>query len=528
MNREKHLKIRIKDLEIDEKYVIVNKEDSEALEVKAGDKVVLSNIYKPSGRAVATIILSEDLVNRGEIIIPRKITCKLDVKDDDEIRITPIHMPKSIEYIRKKISGMRLKYHEIKTIINEVVEGDIGKTEIMAFILSEHFSDMDIEEIESLTKAIYESGEIIEFEEETYDKHSIGGVPGNKVSLLIVPIIAASGLLIPKTSSRAITSPSGTADTMEVLANVNFNAEELKKIVYKTNGALVWGGGLNLAPADDIIIKVEKNMSLDPIPQMIASIMAKKMAAGIKTMILDIPVGKGTKMESIEEAVEFARLFIELGNRMKIRVQSGITYGEQPVGHTVGPALEAREALEALMNPNNAPASLVEKSCSLAGLLLEMGGKTSLGTGYQLAKDILSSGKAYEKMREIIEAQGGNPNITPEEVPIGEYKYEVYAPVDGFITNVSNKAIAEIARAAGAPKDKGAGILLHVKRGRKICAGDKILEIYAERSVKLQDAVKILEKTHPIVIEGMLLKTIPERQLYTFTQYYSSQGSSSA
>lgn len=386
---------------------------------------------------------------------------------------------------------------------------------------------MDMDEVENLTRAIIESGEIIEFDKPAYDKHSIGGVPGNKVSLLIVPIVASSGLLIPKTSSRAITSPSGTADTMEVLADVEFSVDEFREIAIKTNGALIWGGALNLAPADDIIIRVEKTMGIDPIPQMLASIMAKKMAAGINTMVLDIPIGKETKMESVDDAINFGRLAIELGSRLNIRVQAGITYGEQPVGHNVGPALEAKEALEALINPKEAPASLIEKSCSLAGLLLEMGGKAPVGRGYQLAKEILFSGKAYEKMKEIIEAQGGNPNITPEEVPIGRYKYEVYAPVDGFVTKVSNKAIVEIARAAGTPKDKGAGVILHVKRGRKVSANDIIMEIYAERSVKLQEAIRILEKTPPIVIEGMLLKTIPERQIYTFFHHESSQGSDS-
>ena len=528
MTQDKNvLKAVVKDFEIDENYVIVNRRYSEILEIKPGDRVIVSNVSSSNKKTISIIIISDDLIEEDEVLIPRKIAEKMKVKNNEYVEIRQAHTPKSIDYIKEKLNGKKLDYPKIKTIIDEMVEGKIGKTEIMSFVLSEQFSDMNMDEIESLTRAIYESGEIIEFGKPTYDKHSIGGVPGNKVSLLIVPIIAASGLLIPKTSSRAITSASGTADTMEVLADVNFSVEELKRIVSKTNGALIWGGALNLAPADDIIIRVEKTMSIDPIPQMIASIMAKKLAAGIKTMVLDIPVGKGTKMMNIDNAINFARSFIELGNKVEIRVQAGVTYGEQPVGHNVGPALEAKEALKALIDPENAPASLIEKSCSLAGLLLEMGGKAPLGMGYQLAKEILKSGKAYGKMKKIVEAQGGDPNITPNEIPVGEYKYEVYAPVDGFVTQVSNKAIVEIARAAGTPKDKGAGIILYVKRGRKVNARDKILEIYAERSVKLQDAISILENMPPVIIEGMLLKTIPERQIYTFSHYYSSQGSSS-
>ena len=517
----------IKDLTIDEAIVIINHEDAEELELKAGDKVFVYDPAKTNLRTTATLILSRDLVERGRIILSSRIASKIDVSEASPIKITQAPPPKSIDYIKEKMKGGKLDQVKIKTIIDEMVEGTVGKVEIMSFVLSEKFYGMDMDEIEYLTRAIYESGEIIEFDKPAYDKHSIGGVPGNKVSLLIVPIIAASGLLIPKTSSRAITSPSGTADTMEVLADVNLSVEEFKEVAEKTNGALIWGGALNLAPADDIIIRVERIMGLDPVPQMLASIMGKKMAAGINTMVLDIPVGKETKMENIDKAIDFARKVIELGNRIGIRVQAGITYGEQPVGHNIGPALEAKEALEALINPQEAPASLVEKSCSLAGLLLEMSGKAPLGMGHQLAKDVLYSGKAYEKMKEIIEAQGGDPNIKPEEIPLGEYKYEVYAPVDGFVTQVSNRALKEIARAAGAPKDKGAGLILHVKRGRKVTARDKILEIYAERSVRLQDAIRVLETMPPIVIEGMLLRTIPERQIYTFSHYESSQGSSS-
>jgi len=527
MRGKDRLRISLKDFEYDEKIAIINKIDAHKLEVKSGDKISITNLKNKNIKSIFTVALSNDLINEGEIIIPSSHAEKLGFKNGDIVKIAQTHKPESIELIKKKIGGEKLEKGEIRTIINEIVDGLLGKTEIMGFIMAQKYIGMDMDEIEALTRAIVNTGEKIEFRRPTYDKHSIGGVPGNKVSLLIVPIIASAGLLIPKTSSRAITSPSGTADTMEVLANVNLTLEEFMDVANKVGGALIWGGALNLAPADDIIINAEKTLRLDPIPQMLASIMAKKMAAGIKTMVLDIPVGKETKMENIDDAMNFARLVIELGNRLGIRVQAGITYGEQPVGHNVGPALEAKEALEALINPKDAPASLIEKSCSLAGLLLEMSGKAPIGMGHKLAKDILYSGKAYQKMKEIIEAQGGNPNIKPDEIPVGQYKYEVYAPVDGFITKVSNSSIIQIARAAGAPKEKGAGIILHVKRGRKVTAGQKILEVYAERSVKLQDAVHVLESNPPVIIEGMLLKTVPERTIYTMQSDSYSQGSSS-
>jgi len=298
---------------------------------------------------------------------------------------------------------------------------------------------------------------------------------------------------------------------MEVLADVEFTASELKEIALKAGGAIAWGGKLGIAPADDILIRVEYPLSIDPTGQMLASIMAKKLATGVNNMVLDVPVGSGAKVETMEEASALCMRFMELGEKLGIQVQCGITYGGQPVGHTVGPALEAQEALRALMGKG--PSSLIEKSVSLAGLLLEMGGVTSAGRGYEAAKDILLKRRAYEKMKEIIEAQGGDPNIRPEDIEIGKYRHVVYAPVDGFVTSVDNVTIVDIARAAGAPLDKGAGLSIEVKRGHKVKKGQKVLEIFAERSIKLQDAVSILRRRSPIVIEGMLLKVVPEKKI---------------
>lgn len=520
MEEEKgFVKVKVFDIETEEKIVLIARGNATRLDLKSQDKIIIQS--KDGKRSYATLYISTMVEGENLIYISSNLAGELGVKSGDAVKVTLAPIPKSIQYIKKKINGQKLEANEIHQIVKDIVDGYIGPVEIMGYTLAVNYVGMDMDEIEALTRAMYETGNIIEFDVPTYDKHSIGGVPGNKVSLLIVPIVAAAGLLIPKTSSKAITSPTGTADTMEVLADVEFDAEEFKEIVDNTGGAIVWGGKLELAPADDIIIRAERTLSLDPVPQMIASIMAKKMATGIKHLVLDIPSGVGTKMVTVEEASSFGRLFIELGERLGMRAQCGITYGAQPVGHAVGPALEAREALEALIN--DGPASLIEKATSLAGILLEMGGKAPIGYGYSLAKEILRNGEAYQKMKEIIEAQGGNPNIKPEEIPIGDYHYEVFAPVDGFVTDVSNVAVAAIARAAGAPKDKGAGVILHVKRGHKVTKGEKILDIYAERSTRLQDAVGVLHSTRPIIIEGMLLKTIPERPIYT----YFSQGSSS-
>jgi AMP phosphorylase len=506
------LKARIIDIITGEKSIILNEEDAKNLMLKLNDRVRLNrcDVSTTTGICESIVCFTEitkTLVNPGEIGIYRDILRDFPVKDGENIEVNPAPTPLSVEYIKKKMKGKNLTKSEITQIIKDVVSYSLSQIEIAAFLMAEEYVGMNMDEIENLTRAIAENGNIIDFEEPVVDKHSIGGVPGNKVSLLIVPIVASAGLKIPKTSSRAITSPSGTADTMEVLTQVNFSAGELKRILKKTGGFIVWGGSLNIAPADDIFIRIEHVLSIDPLSQMLASIMAKKLAMNIKTLVLDIPVGKGAKAENFDEARKIANQFIELGSRLDIRVRCGITYGGQPVGHTIGPALEAKEALETLMG--SGPKSLIEKSTALAGILFEMTGLATKGGGQDMAKDILKSGKAYQKMKEIIEAQGGNPNIKPDEIPLGDKRYVVVAPTDGYISSISNSAINAIARAAGAPLDKGAGVKLYAKMGYAVKKGDPIIEIYAERSTKLKEAIDIISKNPPFMIEGMLLEEVP-------------------
>jgi AMP phosphorylase len=241
---------------------------------------------------------------------------------------------------------------------------------------------------------------------------------------------------------------------------------------------------------------------------MIASILAKKLAVGTDFLVLDVPTGEGAKINSPEEARRVGNRFIEMGSKLGMRIRCGVTYGGQPVGHAVGPALEAREALQTL--EGTGPVSLVEKATGLAGMLLEMGGKAAAGSGQVLAQEILQSGKAIKKMREIIESQGGDPNLKSEQIVVGPQKQSITAPADGYVTHVSNIFINQIARATGAPGEKGSGVVLHLKRGHKVSKGEPILDIYAERQSKLEQAYSLVAKLQPITIEGMLLEKIPE------------------
>lgn len=499
------LKAKILDISTGRREILLNANDLERLMIRLHDRVRVSNNHQS---ATAVVEVTDSLVKPGFAGIGLELKTEIDAWDGSPISLTVLEPPASVKHIRKKMRGEALGKEEVLSIIRDAVNGNLNEMELAAFLLAQHFVGMGLKETQSLTEAMVETGDRMEFDRPVYDKHSVGGVPGNKISLLVVPIVAAAGLLIPKTSSRAITSPSGTADTMSVLAPVKFTADELKRLALKTNGAIVWGGGLNLAPADDVFINVEHVLNIDPESQMLASILSKKLAVGADNLVIDLPTGMECKIETKEQARELSNKFSQLARNLGIQIRCAITYGGQPIGHAVGPALEAREALSALAGKG--PTSLIEKSTAIAGLLLELSGRAAKGQGQPLAKEILESGKALRKMKEIIEAQGGDPNISPDDIPIGKHKATVKAPCDGWITVVSNHTITAIARAAGAPAEKDAGVILSGKIGRKVEKGEVVIEIYAERESKLDYALSIAGRTSPFTIEGMLLEELPE------------------
>lgn len=490
--------------------VILNDEDVKDLGLHPNDRV---NLFAKRKATVAIVNTTKTFVGRGEIGVNREVKKACELKDGDAISLTPAERPKSIEYIRKKMMGVALGESDYDAIIKDVIANNLSEVELTAFVSALYINKMSMDETVFLTKKMAENGEMLKLKKKPiFDKHSIGGVPGNKISLLVVPIVAAAGLTIPKTSSRAITSACGTADIMEVLAPVTFNASEIERIVNKANGLIAWGGGVNLAPADDIFIRVEYPLSIDPLA--VASVMAKKYAVGADFVVIDIPMGDGTKVADMEEAKRLARDFVELGERIGIYVECAITYGDKPIGRAVGPALEAKEALKALEGEGTS--SLVEKSTDIAGILLEAGGVAKKGEGKQAALEILNSGKALAKMREIIAAQGGDPKVTSEDVQVGKYREKVVSAKGGYVTHILNTAIVQIARAAGAPKDRGAGILLHIGKGEKVEKGSVLFEIYADSEYKAEQSLKIATQMQPVVLEGMLLKRIPE---YTIFEY---------
>jgi AMP phosphorylase len=434
----------------------------------------------------------------------------LGVKEDENVNVQLAALPESLFNIRAKLHGERLLDKDIVAIVKDVVERHLSTVEIAAFLTALSIHGLSTGETEALSRAMISTGKTIDFGEgPILDKHSVGGIPGDKTSMLVVPIVAAAGFTIPKTSSRAITSPAGTADRVETLCPVNLSIKEIKEVVAKTNGCLVWGGSLELAPADDLFIQVEYPLGIDPM--LLPSILSKKKAIGATHVVIDIPTGMGAKIKTRTEAYTLASDFVDMGKRLGLNIQCALTFGEQPLGYGVGPALEAREALTTLMG--GGPSDLREKAVSLAGMLFEM---VDVENPRGMAEEMIDSGKAMKKLREIIEAQGGDPAVKPEDLPIGSESVKVRSQQAGKVLWLSTDDIVRIAREAGAPKEKGAGVVLHAKLGGDVHKNGVLFEIYAERSSKLESALELAGQLSPIMLskkpeERMILDKVPEK-----------------
>lgn len=404
----------------------------------------------------------------------------------------------AISAIRKKLLGKELHYKEIFAIMDEISNkkfGDILTTYFAASGYSKGFSN---QELYYLTKAMVETGEKLEFKGIVADKHSIGGVPGTRTTPIVVAIVAAAGFKIPKSSSRAITTPDGTADDMEVLAPVTLSKKQIYEVVAKTNGCIVWGGSFNLAPADDAIIQIEKPLGFESFDKVLVSIMAKKIAFGSNHVVIDIPWGKSVKVHSLTDAQRLGNKFVFLAKKFKIKLKPLIHRTDEPAGRGIGPVLEIREALRVLQQTKNRPLDLEIRAVNLTSNLLDLCLSDSsdelkkeikdiYGNAFGWATDLLQSGRAFEKFKEIVKAQGGNPLLDSEALPLGKHVFEEKADKAGVIKELNSKNITSIAKILGAPKQKSAGIYLNKKIGDKILKDETIYTLFSENVYNLKE-----------------------------------------
>ncbi len=481
------------DLEADHPIVVLNKEDARRIGVYSGARVEMRH---GNEHVIAVVDETEKVVPPGEIGLFENILRKFSSLPK-VLEVLPSPDPKSVLYIRKKLDGKRLKPDEIHEIIMDVVDERLTSAEAAAFISASYIYGLNLDETVALTNAIVDSGEQIRIDKHpVIDKHCIGGVPNNRTTMLYVPILASLGFYVPKTSSRAITSPAGTADTMEVLAPVDLTAEEIKEITESVGGVMAWGGGTKIAAADDKLIAIRRPLALDPRGMLLASIMAKKKAVSSEYVLIDIPVGEGAKLPSVRAGEDLARDFITLGERLGMHVKVVITDGSAPIGRGIGPVLEARDVL--LILEGKGPQDLREKGTELVAHMLAFVKDMDYETAKRLAEKQIDSGAALKKMREIIEAQGGDPDVKPEDLKPAKYSETIYADKDGVVTRINNKAIATIARMAGAPFEKGAGLYLHRVRGDRVKKGDPLYTVYSASKTLLKDTLELGLKPYTV------------------------------
>jgi len=401
----------------------------------------------------------------------------------------------AIKAIQKKLVGKRLTYKEIYAIMDEIAHERLSDILTTYFVASSFKEGYTEEELYFFTKAMVETGSRLKFKGIVADKHSVGGIAGTRTTMIVIPIIASAGFKIPKISSRAITTPAGTADVMESIANVDFSIDEIEKIVNKIGGCVVWNGKLNIAPADDIIIRVEEPLMFESFDKIIISVMSKKIAAGTTHLVLDLPYGKTAKIHRLSDAQKVAKKFESLAKKFNIRVAFDINEMLEPAGRGIGPILEARDVLYVLEQDVDRPLKLEAKALRLAGLLLDLcykDAKINLN-GEEEAKKILKNGLALKKFQEIVVAQGGIKEIKSSKLKLAKFKKDILAKTSGKIKDINNYNLNNIAKILGAPKDKQAGIYLHKKLDHAVSKNEPMMTFYANDQYLLKEAEVTLE-----------------------------------
>ena len=473
---------------------MISKKTAEELGVHAGDRIGIKTLSKNPKKISTVLDVDGEDLNKNQIYITDEIKKILCVREGEAIEVSLSPTTESLAYIKKKLIGKKLTKKEIRQIMIDIVNNSLSEAEIAMFVSGMYEKGMNFEETTSLVEAILYSGKRMKFKEKyVADKHCIGGIAGNRTTPLVVSICSAAGLKMPKTSSRAITSAAGTADCIEVLSPVEFSMEKLKKIVDKVGACLSWGGSVGMVPADSKIIKIEKMLKIDPPAQLLASIMSKKLAAGSKYILIDIPYGKGAKVTKRKGKI-LKKKFEKLAAFFNVKIEVVLTHANEPIGNGVGPALEMRDVVRVLKRDEVRPFDLERKAIFLSGKILELTGKAKPKKGEFLAREVLESKKALNQFEKILKAQGGK---IKEIIPPKIYKH-IFAEKNGKIKQIENKEINSLARSAGCPLDKYSGVYLYKHVGEKVKRGDKILTIYAESNPRLNEAVEYYEDKRPI------------------------------
>lgn len=442
--------------------------------LKHGRRSIIATLYQ----------VDSQLVGLEEVGLSESAWKRLKVDEGDEVHISHPHPVASLSAVRGRIYGNRLDRAQMHATINDIAAGRYADVHLAMFLTSMAARDPDDDELADMIAAMVDVGERLEWPRETIvDKHCVGGLPGNRTTPLVVAIVAEHGLWMPKTSSRAITSPAGTADTVETMTRVDLDIATLRAVVEKVGGCMAWGGAMRLSPVDDTLIRVERLMDIDAEGQMVASVLSKKVAAGSTHLVLDVPVGETAKVRARADAERLAARLQTVGERFGMKVRVLITDGSQPVGRGIGPALEAHDLLAVLANDKDQPHDLRKRAVLLAGALLELAGAAESGQGAAMAEASLANGRARARFEAICRAQGGL-----RQPPRAEHEWPMPSGHPGLVTRFDNRRLAQVAKLAGAPSAAAAGVYMHVRLGDRVEEGQPLYTIHAESQGELNYA----------------------------------------
>ncbi|MCP5468586.1 MAG: thymidine phosphorylase family protein [Deltaproteobacteria bacterium] len=446
---------------------------------------------------IATLnVIHDGMLKAGEAGLSEAAWRLLKVRENQLASFSHPKPLDSLSYVRRKAYGHSLSDQAFQEVIHDIVKGRYADVHLAAFITACSGDSLNPREKVSLTQAMVNAGERLEWPDElVMDKHCVGGLPGNRTTPIIVPIIAAFGLKMPKTSSRAITSPAGTADTMAVLTQVSLSLKKIHQVIAREGACMAYGGAMKLSPADDTLIRVERVLDLDSQGQLVASVLSKKIAAGATHVIIDLPMGPTAKVRSLKAAQALSHDLKYVAKHLGLKIKVILTDGRQPVGYGIGPALEARDVLAVLQGKPEAPQDLRERSLDLAGELLELSGKLKKGQGRKTAAALLDNGEAWKKFQAICRAQGGL-----FEPPIAKYQHSIAANCSGKVIEIDNRLLARVAKLAGAPADMAAGLQLHKKLGDFIQKDESLFTVHAESQGELEYALDYV-KSHDDIFQ---------------------------
>ena len=425
------------------------------------------------------------------------------------------------DIILKKRANLPLSDKEIRFVIDGYVKGEIPDYQVSALLMTIVFNGMNARELGTLTLAMAQSGNMVDLSNIdgiTVDKHSTGGV-GDKTTLIIAPLVAACGGKVAKMSGRGLGHTGGTIDKMESIPNLKVSLEQ-DAFIDQVNkiGLAVIGQSEGLAPADKKLYALrDVTGTVDSIPLIASSVMSKKLASGAQAILLDVKVGSGAFMKNIEDARELAKAMVDIGKENGRSVKAILTDMDRPLGHAIGNALEIREVINTLKG--NGPEDLSHECVIMAAHMLVLSDICDYEAALNRVQQALDSGTALERLRLMIEAQGGDSRVIDDEsvLEIGKFTYDVTSPQDGYITHMNTEqcGIASVMLGAGrtvknGPIDYSAGIVMHKKTGDSVTVGESIATLYASDESLLNNAAQTyleaitIGNTAPKVVDTIL------------------------